>query len=66
MVEKRGASQDDLKGTSEGVHTKASKIEDAQQDLDGAYAEEQRNTLKVRYKKLNGLKSPTKRVQPGP
>ena len=40
MVEKRGALQHVLKGTS-AVRPKASKVEDAKKDLDRAYAEEQ-------------------------
>ena len=41
VVEKRGAQQDVLKGTSEEVRPKASKVEDAKKDFDRAYAEEQ-------------------------
>ena len=40
VVQKRGALQDVLKGTSEEVRPKASKVEDAK-DLDRPYAEEQ-------------------------
>ena len=41
VVEKRGALQGVLKGTSEDVSLKASTVEAAKKDLDRAYAEEQ-------------------------
>ena len=41
VVEKRGALLDVLKGTSEEVRPKASKVQEARKDLDRAYAEEQ-------------------------
>ena len=61
MLEKRGAIQDVLRGTSEEVRPKASKVEDAE-DLEKLTPTNRRNTLKVRYKKLNALTSPTKEV----
>ena len=57
MIEKRGALQEVLKGAGEDERPNTSKVED-----DREYAEEQRKTLKVRYKKPNVLTSPTKQV----
>ena len=47
VVQKRGALQDILKGTSQEVRPKASRVEDAK-DLDRAYAEKQGEFVEVK------------------
>ena len=62
VVEKRCALQSVLKGTSEGVHPKASKLKMPQRILTELTPKNRRNTLKVRYRKLNVFTSPKEQI----
>ena len=56
MVEKRGAFQGVLKGT------KSQKLKMPRRTLTELTPKNRKNTLKVKYTKLNVLTSPTKQV----
>ena len=51
VIEKRGALQDVLKGISEDVHPKTSRVKDARKDRDRAYAEEQKEYVRGQIQK---------------